>query len=86
MNNTTKKVDDLNLKRMGTEVDKVTGLTTGLTSEMGLDLEPSLSHGNTVGHEISQTHNLFSIGSYTTKPSGGTRTREVTGSGQKKKR
>ena len=89
--NTTKKVDDLNLKRMGTEVDKVMGPAVGLTSEMGLseiglDLEPSLSHGNTMGHEISQAHNLFSIGSYTTKPLGRTRTREVMGSGQKMKR
>nr|POE57421.1 hypothetical protein CFP56_06021 [Quercus suber] len=69
--NTTKKVDDLNLKRMGTEEDNLTGLAAKLTSEMGLsemglDLEASLSHGNTMGHEVSQAHNLFSIGSYTT--------------------
>ena len=65
------------------------GSTVGFTSEMGfgstsLAFEPSFSHCNTVGQELSPTNSLFSIGSYTMKSSSGTRKREVTSTIHKK--
>ena len=53
---------------------------------MGLALEPSFSHSTIVGSELNPVHSLFSIGSYTIKPLGGTKTREMTSIVQKKKK
>nr|POF03396.1 hypothetical protein CFP56_60585 [Quercus suber] len=88
-NNMTKMVDFSKSKRNGTEKDKVMGSVVGLTSEMGfgstnLALEPSFSHCNTVGQELSPTNGLFFIKSYTMKSSGGTEKRKEISTIQKK--
>ena len=54
--------------------------------EMGLVLKPTSSHTIKEGQELNPTHSLFSLGSYTTKPAGGTKTKELLSTIQKKKK
>ena len=88
---TTKKMGFLNSNNTITEVDKKASPMVGLTpilgsSETGLALESFSSHTITKGQEINSTRCLFSLRSYTTKASGGTLTREMSGNVQKKKK
>lgn len=67
--NTTKKVDFINSNKEGIEDEMAMGLNGGLTHVLGLrntdlELEPTYSHNNNMGQDLSSAHNLFSIGSY----------------------
>ena len=87
----TKKMEILNSNNNTIELDKKVGLEVVLipilgSSETGLAFESFSSHTITEGQEINLAQSLFSLGSYTTKPSGGTKIRDLSGTIQKKKK
>ncbi|KAK7856469.1 hypothetical protein CFP56_023121 [Quercus suber] len=88
---TTKKTGFLISNNKVTELEKLVGPEDGLTfvlgqSEVGLTLEPSFSHTINESQELNPAHSFFSLGSYTTKSLGGTKTKEMSSTIQKKKK